>query len=133
EAAGFEKILSEVKFGTAPEIELSGTGNINETHPAFKVIGHLAISSFSYNTIPLSDLSAGFSWDGEHALIRDLRVRQQDGELKVDLLNAPDDFRLNIESNVNPGVAKGFLSPEMQQLLGEWQWQHPPAIHLEIR
>ena len=127
------KIVADATFLTPPNIEVSGAGKFGETRPQLKIIGHAAIGSFSYHGVPLSDLNADFSWDGERTLVRDVRVQQQNGQLRADLLDAPNDFRLNIDSSINPVVIKAFLSPEMQQLLSEWEWPRPPTVHLEIR
>ena len=124
--------LTDFTFQTPPTIEISG--GFNSAAPRQpKLVGHAAIARFNYQAIGLSDLAADFSWDGERILIRDLRVNQQDGQLKAALLSAPGDFRVSVDSTVNPIVIKNFLSPEMQQFLSEWEWQRSPSVHLEIR
>jgi hypothetical protein len=133
DAFGFGKLVADANFITPPNIEVSGSGRFGEVRPQVKIIGHAGIGSFSYHAVPLTDFSADFSWDGEHALLRDLRVNQQSGHLKADLFQGPDDFRLNIDSTVSPAVVKSLISPEMQQFLGEWEWPRPPTVHLEIR
>ena len=100
---------------------------------SLNIIGHADISRFTYHGLPLSDFGADFSWDGERTLLRDVHVRQQEGQLRADLLDAPNDFRLKIDSAISPGVAKTLLSPEMKKFLDEWQFQKPPEIHMEIR
>ena len=124
--------LAEFEFQTPPNIDVTGRLNLNEPR-RLKLTGHAAIGSFAYEDIQLRDLNAAFSWDGERIFVRDLRVNQRDGQLKAELLSAPSDFRLNIDSTLNPTVLKSFLSPEMQSFLGDWEWQKLPAVHLEIR
>ena len=124
--------LADFTFQTAPAIEVSGGFNFDKPRK-MKVLGHAAVARFSYENIPLNDLSADFSWDGERILVRDLRVKQAEGQLKAALLTAPSDFRLDVDSTVNPVVLKNFLSPEMRKFLNEWEWQRPPTVHLEIR
>ena len=133
DAFGLGSALSDAAFTTSPNLDLSGSAHFVGPRPQIKVIGHVAVANFSYHGVSLTDLAADFSWDGERTFVRDLRVRQQGGELKADLLDAPDDFRLNLDSTINPLVIKNFLSPEMQQFLSEWDFQRLPAIHLEIR
>ena len=124
--------LADFTFQTSPAIEVSGGLNFGEQHK-LKVLGHATIARFAYENISLNDLSADFSWDGERILVRDLRVKQAEGQLKAALLSAPADFRLDVDSTLNPVVLKNFLSPEMRKFLNEWEWQRPPTIHLEIR
>ena len=78
-------------------------------------------------------MSLDFSWDGKRALLRDVRVRHQSGELSADLFDAPKDFRLNIESTINPGALRILAPPDLSQFLSEWEWQRPPSVHLAIR
>jgi len=132
ESFGAGHTLEDFTFQTAPVIEISG--GVNTAEPKqLKILGHAAVGNFAYQHTALSDLNAEFSWDGERILVRDLRLNQKDGQLKAALLSTPGDFRLNVESTLNPGVVKPFLSPEMQSFLGEWEWPRPPSIHLEIR
>ena len=48
-------------------------------------------------------------------------------------LAAPNDFRLNVDSTINPGALSVLVPPEVRQFLSEWQWTRPPAVHLVIR
>jgi hypothetical protein len=124
--------LADFVFQTPPVIDVSGGMNLSgERRP--RILGHAGVRSFAYQDVQMNDLNAEFSWDGERILVRDLRVNQKDGQLKAALLSAPGDFRLNVDSTLNPVVVKSFLSPEMQSFVSEWSWQRPPAVHLEIR
>ena len=46
---------------------------------------------------------------------------------------APDEFRLNVDGPVAPGALRPFVSPEIQEFLGEWEFARPPVIQLAIR
>lgn len=132
-AFGFEQFVKGITFPTSPLIEVSGTARLSQTPPEIKIVGHAAAADFTYNTIPLSDFAADFSWDGEHTALRSVRVRHESGELAADAVEAPGDFRLNIDSTISPAVFSAFLSPELQKFLREWEWQRPPDVHLRIR
>ncbi|HEY2124907.1 MAG TPA: AsmA-like C-terminal region-containing protein, partial [Chthoniobacterales bacterium] len=45
----------------------------------------------------------------------------------------PNDFRLDIDSTINPVVLRAFVSPDLQQFLSDWEWPRPPTVHLAIR
>src|SRR5947207_4872029 len=107
ESFGAGHTLEDFTFQTSPVIEISGGVNTAELKH-FKILGHAAIGSFAYQRTGLSDLNADFSWDGERILVRDLRVNQKDGQLKAALLSMPGDFRLNVDSTLNPAVVKPF-------------------------
>jgi len=133
DAVGSNDLLADAIFNSPPVIDLSGSANFAGEHPRFKVIGHAAFGGFAYKAVPFSDLRAEFSWDGERTWLRDVRIRHQSGELRADLLDAPNDFRLNIDSTINPGALQAFAPPELREFLSEWEWSRAPAVHLAVR
>ena len=133
DALGLGRSLRDAAFYAPPLVELSGSANFGDDRPQLKIIGHAAVESFAYKTVPFADLSADFSWDGERTLLRDVRFRHQSGQLNADLFDAPNDFRLNIDSTINPGALRPLVSAELSQFLSEWEWPRPPTVHLAIR
>ena len=133
DAFGLGHSLRDTVFYAPPLVELSGSANFGEDRSQLKIIGHTAVESFAYKTVPFADLSADFSWDGERALLRDVRLRHESGQLNANLFEAPSDFRLNIDSTINPGALRPLLSAELSQFLSEWEWPRPPTVHLAIR
>src|SRR6476469_2329170 len=132
EAAGFPQLLADATFTTPPLLELSGGVAFDGDNPKISVIGRVAAERFSYTNVPLLKLTADFSWDGERAMIRELRLRHEAGELRCDLLDAPNDFKLNVESAMDPIVFRAFTSPEMGRFLAEWVWSRPPSISFAL-
>src|SRR5438034_1019128 len=125
--------LVDVTFQSPPLVEVSGAVNFAANHLRPKVIGHAAFAQFIYKSEPFSDLAADFSWDGERTLLRDVRLRHQTGQLRADLFEAPNDFRLNLESTMAPSAVHGLVSPDLDEFLRDWEWQRPPTIHLAIQ
>lgn len=133
DAAGFPQLLADVTLNSPPLLELSGAANFAGEKPQVSVIGRLDVERFNYKTVPLLKLTADFSWDGDRGMVRELRLRHESGELRGDLLDAPNDFRLNLESAIDPIVFGAFTSPEMGRFLSEWVWSRPPAIRFTVR
>ncbi len=133
EAFGFGKLLSDLTFPAPPVLTTSGSVNLGAGQPQFKMIGNVTAPNFTYRSIAFSQLNANFSWDGARIFLRDVRVQNQGGQLNAEMLDAPNDFRLNIDSTVNPIALRAFVSPELQQFLTEWEWPRPPTVHLVIR
>lgn len=131
-AFGLPELLADASFDTPPMVDFSGAGNFGQGQPRFEIIGHAAIASFAYKAIPLADFSVDFSWDGERTLLRDIHLRHEKESLHADLLDAPNDFRLDLDSTIDPGALRTFVSPELQQFFSEWQWLRP-AVHLTLR
>ena len=133
DAFGFTAPLRDAAFTSAPVLELSGSFDLRGEAPRVSVIGRVAVENFSYKAVPILGLSADFSWDGERGMLREVHVRHRSGELTGDVLDAPNDFRLNLESSIDPTALRAFFPPDFQQFLSEWEWQKPPAIYLSIR
>ncbi len=133
EAFGFGEFLSEATFSAPPSVELSGSADFSGTAPRLSVIGRIAATNFTYKTIPVVSLAGDFSWDGERTMLRDVRVRHHTGEVLADLLDAPDDFRLNVQSTINPAAAAAIAPPDVRRFLAEWEWPRTPTIRLQIR
>jgi len=125
--------LADITFYSPPLVEISGSANLGQDPLRPEIIGHASVASFAYKTVPFSDLAADFSWDGERALLRDVRLGHQTGRLTADLFEGPSDFRLNIDSTISPGAMRAFVPPDLAEFLGEWEWQRSPTIHLAIR
>jgi len=133
DAFGLGEPLAGIEFHSPPLLEISGSLTLGSNRFRPDVIGHATFGQFSYKTILFSDLAADFSWDGERTFVRDLRVRHQTGQLRVDLFDAPADFRLNVESTMSPDALRALVPRELNEFLRDWEWQRSPAIRLAIR
>jgi hypothetical protein len=130
---GVGQFLADVRFAAPPVLAASGEADFRAGVPRFKVIGNVSAPSFTYRSVAFTQLNANFSWDGERTLVRDIHVQNQGGQLSAELLDAPEDFRLDIDSTINPVALRAFVSPDLQEFLGEWEWPRPPGVHLAIR
>lgn len=133
DACGLGEPLAGIEFQARPLVEIYGSLNLQADRFRPDVIGHAVFGEFRYKNVPFSDLAADFSWDGERTFVRNLRVRHQTGQVRADLLDAPGDFRLNIESTISPAAIRGLLPQESSEFVRQWEWQQPPAIRLAIR
>ena len=133
EAIGLGNYVADLTFRAPPRIEVSGSADFGGATPKLSVIGNAALADFTYRTIPLLGLRTDFSWDGERTMLRDVRIRHASGEVVADLLDAPGDFRLDVESSIDPTVIRPLLDRGLRQFFGEWQWARPPAIRMSLR
>jgi AsmA-like C-terminal region len=133
DAFGWGAPLADTTFQFAPSVEVSGSANLGASAFRPQLIGRAAVGQFTYKGVPFSDLTADFSWDGERTFLRGVRIRNQTGQLTAELFDAPGDFRLNVESTLNPSAARPLASSDLAEFLSQWEWQRPPTIHLAIR
>ena len=125
--------LADVSFNSPPVIDLSGSVNLAGARPQLKVIGHMAVENAVFKNFPVSQCRMEFSWDGERTWLRDIHVRHQNGELRAEVFEAPEEFRLNVNGPVALGALRAFVSPEIQEFLAEWEFSREPVIQLAIR
>ena len=133
DAFGVGGPMADVEFHSPPLLEISGSMKMGAEQFRTDMIGNAAFGPFTYKKVPFSELSADFSWDGERTLVRELRVRHQTGQLRADLFDAPNDFRLNLESTISPEAVRAVVPLQANEFLREWQWQRSPAIRMSIR
>src|SRR5205085_7819356 len=88
---------------------------------------------FTYKSVQFLDLHTDFSWDGERTMLREVRLRHATGELTADLLSAPNDFRLNIESSINPEALRTLVSGDLRNFLNEWELPKSPTAKILLR
>ena len=133
EAFGAGNLLADASFAAPPKLELSGSFTFAAGAPRLRTVGHVALGSFAFKTVPFLSLTADYSWDGERVMLRDVRLRHASGEIHADLLDAPGDFRLDIESSVNPGALRGLAAEGIAKFLGDWEWPRSPSVRMGIR
>ncbi len=133
DAFGLREPVADMTFHSPPFVEISGSLNFGENRFRPAIIGRVVFSRFTYKTVPFSELTTDFSWDGERTLLRDARLQHQTGQLRADLFDAPNDFRLNIESTIAPSALRALASAELNEFLRQWEWQRSPTVRLAIR
>ena len=133
DAFGFGKIIGDFNLLSAPAIELSGSTDFSASPPHWSALGRVELGEFSYKKIPFLSLATDFSWDGERTMLRDFRLRHATGDLSADFLNAPGDFRFNVESTINPAPLRELVSGDLRNFLNEWEWPKSPRVRLSLR
>lgn len=130
---GLGNILGDFAFERPPTIEASGTATVGATPQRFEAIGKIAVERFSYKTVDFDGFSADFAWDGARTMLRDLRLRQRSGQLSGDLFDAPNDFRLNLDSSIAPSILGPLVSPPVAAFLQQWEWLRSPTVRMSVR
>jgi hypothetical protein len=130
---GLGAVLNEVTLFSPPLIEASGSATIGGAEKQFEVVGKVALEKFAYGEIGFEGLTCDFAWDGARTMLRDIRLRHRSGQLNADLLNAPNDFRLNVDSSIVPSALGPLAPPRLRPFLQQWEWARSPNIHLSLQ
>jgi hypothetical protein len=130
---GLGAMLKELTAFSPPLVEASGSATIGAVEKQFSVVGKVALEKFAYQEIGFEGLTCDFAWDGARTMLRDIRLRHRSGQLNADLLDAPNDFRLNVDSSIAPTALAPLAPARLRPFLQEWEWPRSPNIHLNLR
>jgi hypothetical protein len=115
----------ELTFDAAPEVELSGVAR-PDGH--LQVLGKLNFDQFSFRTVKFQSMKAEFSKSGHSWMVMNAQVTHRSGTLSGDLLNRPGDFRMRINSALNPTELMPLCPPRFQDALIDWEFQTSPVV-----
>src|SRR5437588_991170 len=133
ESFELSRLVSDITFLAPPHFEVSGTAKLGEGQPRWQAIGHAVLDRFAFKGIPFLSANAEFSWDGERTMVRDIHVRHQSGELVGRLLDAPNDFRIDLASTIDANALRSLAPADMREFMNDWDWPHASNVHLRIR
>ena len=133
ENVGLSRLVSDITFLAPPRFEISGSAKLGEGQPRWQAIGHAALDRFAYKGIPFLSANAEFSWDGERTMVRDIHVRHQSGELVGRLLDAPNDFRIDLASTIDANALRSLAPADTREFVNDWDWPHASNVQLSIR
>jgi len=127
---GLGLVLDPVTCRSPPQIEASGSASIGAAEQRIEVVGKLAVEDFTYEEIGFEGMTCDFAWDGTRTMLRDIRLRHRSGQLTADLFDAPNDFRLTLDTSIVPSALLPLAPAKLRPFLREWEWQRSPNIHL---
>jgi hypothetical protein len=115
----------ELTFDGPPEIELNGTARADGR---LQVVGNLNFEQFSFRHVKFQSMKAEFSKSGSSWMVMNAQVTHRSGTLSGDILKRPGDFRMRINSALNPTELFPFCPPRFQRALTDWEFQTSPVI-----
>ncbi len=100
-----------------------------------QITGHLGLARTTFRGATLENLETDFSWHDGKWFLRDTRITTKPGQtqpLRADVLNADGRLRTRVSGPVDLGALAPLLPPRGKNALGEWQFNEPPRVELEI-
>ena len=116
-------------FDAPPEIELSGMGR-PDGH--LQVLGKLNFDRFSVRDVKFQSMTAEFSKSGDSWMVMNAQVTHRSGTLSGDVLNQPGDFRMRINSALNPTELMPLCPTRFQHALADWEFQTSPVLQATL-
>jgi hypothetical protein len=78
--------------------------------------------------VKFQSMKAEFSKSGDSWMVMNAQVTHRSGTLSGDVLNRPGDFRMRINSALNPTELMPLCPPKFQHALTDWEFQTSPVI-----
>jgi hypothetical protein len=122
--------LKDWVFDAPPQIELGGT---LQRSGALQVIGKLNFERFSVQGVPFQSMRASFSQqDADAWMISNAEITHRSGTLTGEILHRPNEFRLRIQSALNPVAISPLLPEELRSMCAPWEFVAPPVVQLSL-
>ena len=118
------------RFDAPPQIEMSG---VYRPGNDWQVIGRLNFDQFAVQSVPFQSLKTDFSKVGNAWMISNAELTHRTGTLSGDMLNLPGDFRLRVNSGLNPSDLLPLFPTRAQKLFRRWDFLAPPVIQATIK
>jgi hypothetical protein len=115
----------ELAFDAPLEIEVSGAARRDGQ---LQLLGKLNFDEFSFRNVKFQSMRAEFSKSGNSWMVVNAQVTHRSGTLSGDVLNRPGDFRLRINSALNPTDLAPLWPLKFQHVLRDWDFQTPPVV-----
>jgi hypothetical protein len=117
-------------FQRGPQVELSGNVRA-DGHVRF--LGTVACDQFVYHGVGFQSLHANFSKDGVAWMLTDAEVGHRTGTLAGEILRRPGEFRLRLQSGIDPQAVAPLLVSSVREQLAEWEFQASPVLQVNLR
>ena len=115
----------ELSFDAPLEVEVSG---VIPSDGQVQLLGKLNFDQFSFRNVKFQSMQAEFSKSGSSWMVVNAQVTHRSGTLSADVLNRPGDFRVRINSALNPTELAPLWPPKFQHALRECEFQTPPVF-----
>ena len=125
--------LADLTLYAPPELDLRVEMTLGETFSC-QALGRVTLPKFAFREVIFENGGADFSWDNGKWSLREVRVaRADDEQVTGDVLAVPGDFRVRLQSTINPRALRPWLSGMAAETLGQFEFASPPELALEAR
>jgi hypothetical protein len=119
----------DFSFQASPEVELAGV--TTETGKS-QYFGRLSFDRFVFRTVAFQSLKAEFSRAGDSWMIHDAEATHATGTLSGDVLHLPGNFRIRVNSALDPVALAPLFPGPVQTALASWEFQTAPVIQASL-
>jgi hypothetical protein len=121
---------SDWSFVRGPTVELGGDVRL-DGHVRY--LGRLRCGQFTFRRVPFQGMRADFSKDGTSWMVTGVEVVQDTGTASGEALRHDGDFRLRLQSGIDPNVVASLLPKSVRKQLAGWEFVAAPVVQLDLR
>ena len=123
--------LQNLKFTAAPRLE--ATGSLTQGSPVqYNVTGGLQVGKFSFRGMDFDACSTDFASSNGRIFLRDAKLLAAGGQIGVDLLLAPQDFRVRLSNTIAPTAFAPLLGKKEREALKLMDFRDAPYLQLDL-
>lgn len=123
--------LAECTWIDPPHLEGSFNANWKNEKPFIQSETHLDAGRFTYRGISMNHLSLGCTFQGDRFLVRDLQLAGEPGSLEADIMIAPNDNRIRINTTFLPQLLLPAAKGAFQNFLSSLHFKDPLHVTFE--
>lgn len=128
-----KSILADCEWIDPPHLEGSvGVSWKNDT-PVLQSEAHLDAARFTCRGVMFDSLSGGCIFQNGRFLARDISIAGDPGNLTVDFMAAPDDYRVRVSASLLPQFLAPMATGKLQEAFSLMNFQDPLKLSFEGR
>ena len=125
--------FKDLKFAAAPQLGATGRLTHASSPVQYEITGSLQLGEFSFRGMDFNSFSTDFASSNGKIFFRDARLLAAGGQIGVNLLLAPDDFRLRLSNTISPSAFAPLLGKKEREALKLVDFRDAPYLQLDLR
>jgi hypothetical protein len=107
----------------------------DDLRASIQIAAGFSVGAASFREFEVTSASARLFYTNRVWNVPRLHLARADGSIDLDYTgnDATDEFRLHLDSRLDPADALPWLGPEQRRYLSELHFSTPPEIHTEVR
>jgi hypothetical protein len=125
--------FKELKFSSAPQIVATGRVVLLAPVIQYNVTGTVQTAKFSFRGMDFDSFSTDFASSDGKIFLRDSKLAAAGGQIGLDLLMAPQDFRVRLTNTIAPTAFAPLLGKKEREALSLLDFRDAPFLQLDLR
>ncbi|HEY5707117.1 MAG TPA: hypothetical protein VIS96_16265 [Terrimicrobiaceae bacterium] len=125
--------LKDLKFAAAPRLEAAGKLVHSASPVRYDVTGGMRIGTFSFRGMDFESFSTDFAASNGKFFLRDAKLLAAGGQIGVNLLLAPENFRVHLSNTIAPTAFAPLLGKREREALKLMDFHDAPYLQLDLR